>query len=389
MTGRQATRTRQKYKDSCTHCAGAKVRCSKEKPRCTRCNERGLECSYGLSYRYGRLPARAKLSAAGYIDQVAVKSPSGPRELIPNGSRTPSPTSEPIAMPMSWLSESNMNLLNANTSGINGFTNLNYHDPHTPNGFMGHTYDATTTSLAPIPTQAFQALTPTDPITTASTFNTINYIPCSDTLNHPPPRRHHSRSVSSASSMPSGYDYNTGPFPNGSPVTFGTPPETPRSRPLQNYSPNMQHDCLSQAAATLLSLRQEPISAKNREIMEYILQMIDCDCFAQDSHVRMFMVLIGFEVMERYSKATRDDMAIASTEGILEDLQVVLKLIERLLRRLRETGTGNYAQNLTPGSPSDTRSNTISFAVFGQLEADLRKHLRGISHNTVDVLRRV
>ncbi|KAK5636551.1 hypothetical protein RRF57_012263 [Xylaria bambusicola] len=380
MTGRQATRTRQKYKDSCTHCAGAKVRCSKEKPRCTRCNERGLECSYGLSYRYGRLPARAKLSAAGFIDQAAMKNSSAPRELIPSGSRTPSPTSEPTAMQMSWLSESNMHMLNANST-INGFTNVNYHDPHTPNNFMGQAYDTTTAPLAPITTQAYQALTPTsDPITTAATFNTLNYIPCLDSLNHQAPRRHHSRSVSSASSMPSGYDYNTSTFPNTSPVAFGTPPETPRARPVQNYAPSMQHDCLSQAAATLLSLRHDPTSGqgKNQEMMEYILQMIECDCFAHDSHVRMFVILIGFEVMDRYSKTTQDEMTLASTEGILEELQVVLKLVERLLRRLRETGTGDYARGLAP-----------SFAVFGQLEADLRKHLRGISHNTVGVLRRV
>ncbi|KAI0555231.1 hypothetical protein F4679DRAFT_522783 [Xylaria curta] len=393
MTGRQATRTRQKYKDSCTHCAGAKVRCSKEKPRCTRCNERGLECSYGLSYRYGRLPARAKLSAAGFIDQATTTAPPTPRELLPNGSRTPSPASEPTTMPMSWLSESNMNMLNASTA-INGFSNLNY-DAHASGHFMGHGYNTTTAPLAPIThTQAFQALTPTsDPIpSTAATFNTINYISCLDTSNQSATRRQHSRSVSSASSMPSGYEYNNAAFPNTSPVTFGTPPETPRARPIQSYSVNMQHDCLSQAAATLISLRHEPISAqsRNRDMMEYILQMIDCDCFAQDSHVRIFMVLIGFEVMGRYSKATRDDTTMTSTEGILEDLQVVLKLIERLLRRLRETGTGHYTQGLAPGTPSNQiRGNTISFAVFGQLEADLRKHLQGISHNTVDVLRRV
>ncbi|KAI1177622.1 hypothetical protein F4777DRAFT_201184 [Nemania sp. FL0916] len=393
MTGRQATRTRQKYKDSCTHCAGAKVRCSKEKPRCTRCNERSLDCSYGLSYRYGRLPARAKLSAAGYNDQATTTAPSTPRELLPHGSRTPSPASEPNTMPISWLSESNMNMLNANTSAINGYTNMNY-DAHATNNFMPHphTYDATSAPMAPIPTQAFQALTPTsDPITsTPTTFNTINYMPCMDTMNQHT-RRHHSRSVSSASSMPSGYDYNTTPFPNTSPVTFGTPPETPRPQPPQSYPANMQHDCLSQAAATLLSLRHEPVlgQGRNRDTMEYILQMIDCDCFAQDSHVRMFMVLIGFEVMERYTKATQDDMAMTSTEGIIDDLQVVLKLIERLLRRLREAGSGSYTQGLTPGSPSNQiRNNTISFSVFGQLEADLRKHLRGISHNTVGVLRR-
>lgn len=123
--------------------------------------------------------------------------------------------------------------------------------------------------------------------------------------------------------------------------------------------------------------------------MEYILQMIECDCFSQDSHVRMFMVLIGFEVMERYSRATQDDMVMTSTEGILEDLQAVLKLVERLLRRLRETGAGNYAQGLRPGSPSNQiRGTAISLNVFGQLEVDLRKRLRGISHSTVDALRR-
>ncbi|GAP85991.1 putative aflatoxin cluster transcription [Rosellinia necatrix] len=396
MTGRQTTRTRQKYKDSCTHCAGAKVRCSKEKPRCTRCNERGLECSYGLSYRYGRLPARAKMGAAGFIDQAITTAPSTPRELLPNGSRTPSPTSEPTAMPISWLSESNMDMLNANTAAISGFSSLGY-GAHAPNNFLGHPYDAAPAPLAPVSghTQTFQTLTPTsDPAVTsaAATFNTLSYIPCLDTLGQSVTRRHHSRSVSSASSIPSGYDYSNGAYPNTSPVAFGTPPETPRARPVQNYAVNMPHDCLSQAAATLLSLRRQPISgqARNRDMMEYIIQMIECDCFTQDGHMRMFMVLIGFEVMEGYSKTTQDEMAMSSTEGILGDLHVVLKLVERLLRRLRETGHGNYAQGLTPGSPTgQTGGSAISFAVFGQLEADLRKYLRGISHNPVDVFRRV
>ncbi|KAI0409559.1 hypothetical protein F4802DRAFT_544497 [Xylaria palmicola] len=394
MTGRQATRTRQKYKDSCTHCAGAKVRCSKEKPRCTRCSERGLDCSYGLSYRYGRLPARAKLSASGFIDHAVTTAPATPRELLPNGSRTPSPASEPTSMPMSWLSESNMNLLNANAPAMTGFNNLHF-DAHASNNFMGHNYD-TAAPLAPIPhTQAFPALTPaSDPMTsTAATFNTIGYIPCLDTLNQPAAtRRHHSRSVSSSSSMPSAYEYNTAAFPNASPVAFGTPPETPRARPAQSYSANVHHDCLSQAAAMLLSLRHEPMSGqmRDRETIGYILQMIECDCFTRDNHVRMLLVLVGFEVMERYSKATQDETTMTSTEGILEDLQIVLKLIERLLRRLREAGTGNYSHGLIPASPpSQVRGSSISFAVFGQLEADLRKHLRGISHNTVDVLRRV
>ncbi|KAI1813276.1 hypothetical protein GGS20DRAFT_554208 [Poronia punctata] len=386
MTGRQATRTRQKYKDSCTHCAGAKVRCSKEKPRCTRCTERGLECFYGLSYRYGRLPARARLNANGFMDQAATTAPSTPRELLPHGSRTPSPSSEPTDMPIAWLSEANMGMLNAHSASMNGFTTMSYDAHH--NNYLGHAYDGSTASLPSIPSQAFQTLTPTsDPITsTPATFNTVNFLPCLDTLSHTTTRRSHARSDSSVSSMPSAYEYPSGGFSNTSPITFGTPPETPRARPVQHYTAPVQHDCLSQASATLLSLRHEPMPgrARNRETMDYILQMVECECFTHDSHVRIFMVLIGFEVMERYSRVTHNDMAMSSTEGIIEDLQVVLKLIDRLLRRLRETGDGTYTQELAPRSST----NTISPTVFGQLESDLRKHLRSISHNTVDILRR-
>lgn len=51
-----AARSREtvKLRDSCEICASAKVRCSKEKPSCSRCINRGLKCEYGLSRRNGR-----------------------------------------------------------------------------------------------------------------------------------------------------------------------------------------------------------------------------------------------------------------------------------------------------------------------------------------------
>jgi hypothetical protein len=45
---------RKKLKESCTQCASAKVRCSKDKPQCTRCEDRNSVCSYGMSQRSGR-----------------------------------------------------------------------------------------------------------------------------------------------------------------------------------------------------------------------------------------------------------------------------------------------------------------------------------------------
>ncbi|KAI1322291.1 hypothetical protein F5Y16DRAFT_43117 [Xylariaceae sp. FL0255] len=392
MTSRQATRTRQKYKDSCTHCAGAKVRCSKEKPQCMRCNERGLECSYGLSYRYGRLPARTKLNAAGYMDQAVVTAPATPRELLPNGSRTPSPTSDASNLSVSWLNDSPMAMPNTASSALNGCLGLGY-DSSTAHNFMAAAYDTGNGSLQSLHGQPFQSLNPSPDSIASSTaaYNAINYIQCLDSLPQPTTRRDHSRSISSVSSLPSAFDYSVAGFPSASPLQFGTPPETPRASVLSSFG-SSQHDCLLQATTVLLSLRAEPLAApgRNRDLMDQILNMTECDCFVKDSHQRMFLILIAFEVMKRYSMNTRDNRSVASTEIIIEELQAVLKLVERILKRLRDVDTGTASQVFSPDSPTGQfSSETISCTVFNQLEADLRKQLRGISHSTVDILRHV
>ncbi|TID26013.1 Aflatoxin biosynthesis regulatory protein [Venturia nashicola] len=49
---------RKKLRDACDYCALSKVRCNSRKPRCDRCQERGLACLYGLSNRKGRPGAK-------------------------------------------------------------------------------------------------------------------------------------------------------------------------------------------------------------------------------------------------------------------------------------------------------------------------------------------
>ncbi|CAG7961783.1 unnamed protein product [Penicillium olsonii] len=51
----------QKLKDSCDKCSAAKVRCTKEKPSCSRCDKLGNACSYSPARRVGR-PYRPKES---------------------------------------------------------------------------------------------------------------------------------------------------------------------------------------------------------------------------------------------------------------------------------------------------------------------------------------
>jgi hypothetical protein len=49
-----STQNRRKLRDSCTGCASSKLKCSKEKPTCTRCSRRGMVCEYAASKRTGR-----------------------------------------------------------------------------------------------------------------------------------------------------------------------------------------------------------------------------------------------------------------------------------------------------------------------------------------------
>lgn len=54
----------QKLKDSCDKCSSSKVRCTKEKPSCARCDKLGYTCFYSPARRVGR-PYRSKEPSSG------------------------------------------------------------------------------------------------------------------------------------------------------------------------------------------------------------------------------------------------------------------------------------------------------------------------------------
>ncbi|KAI0597062.1 hypothetical protein F4775DRAFT_273755 [Biscogniauxia sp. FL1348] len=397
MTGRQ-TRTRQKYKDSCKHCAGAKVKCSKDKPICTRCTERNLTCSYGLSHRYGRLPAATKLrNMAGDEHHQPSTTPSSPRALLPCHSVASSPSTDGGDFQYSWIDAASPGLtMSVGSPNIyNGCMDFGY-DQTIPQHFVHTDFNGITSSMAPWPTQEFQAATPPTPdlaLSVGSPAGALDFPQCLDATSRSHEARDHSRSVSSVASFPSGFEYQAAGFSPTPRTAFGTPPETPcQAFPSNNTSTafSTQHNCLSLASTMLMTLRHSlvPAEATSRKTIDQVLRIAECECFSRDDHTRLFIVLIGLEIMARYSWTIQEE----STETVLEDLQVVVKLIDRLLRRLRESAHPS-SKSTSPSSsgncyaPDLTR--TISTAVFTQLEADLRENLRGISNQAMDVLRRV
>ncbi|KAI5926684.1 hypothetical protein F4810DRAFT_707224 [Camillea tinctor] len=414
MTGRQ-TRTRQKYKDSCKHCAGAKVKCSKEKPICARCTERGLACSYGLSHRYGRLPAATKLRGMAGDENQSGTTPSSPRALLPSQSTASSPSTDGGDFQYSWVDTASPGApLNAGSPTMyHGYMDFSY-DQTIPQHFIHANFNGITGSMVPWSNHEFQATTPPTPdlaLSVGSPIGTLDFPPRLDSTPQSNSARNHSRSVSSVASYPSGFEYQAAGFSPTPQTGFGTPPETScQAFPSNNNATtratrataaiatsstpfSTQHDCLSLASTILITLKRSliPTEAMSRKTIDQVLHMVECDCFSKDDHTRLFMVLIGLEIMKRYSQNIQDGV-LESTDVILEDLQIVVRLIERLLRRLRDVTTSS-SKHTSPLSPGDYNTcyatNTITPTVFSQLQTDLRNNLRGISNKAMDALRRV
>lgn len=66
-TSNLATSQPPKLKDSCDKCSSSKVRCTKEKPCCMRCDKLGYDCFYSPARRVGR-PNRPKEPSPGKKD---------------------------------------------------------------------------------------------------------------------------------------------------------------------------------------------------------------------------------------------------------------------------------------------------------------------------------
>lgn len=72
---RTSGRAAPKLRDSCQACASSKVKCHKEKPRCSRCAKRGLVCEYQETKRAGRTSYKKQAAdAAKQLSGEAQKS---------------------------------------------------------------------------------------------------------------------------------------------------------------------------------------------------------------------------------------------------------------------------------------------------------------------------
>ncbi|KAI0508955.1 hypothetical protein F5B22DRAFT_618706 [Xylaria bambusicola] len=98
-----------KYRSSCDACLGAKIKCTREKPACLRCNERGRECVYSQYRKIGRPSYKTPLSSGEPSETVQISpspsvwasrplpDPSAP-PISPSCQRQPDPIQSPISV---------------------------------------------------------------------------------------------------------------------------------------------------------------------------------------------------------------------------------------------------------------------------------------------------
>ncbi|KAI1358478.1 hypothetical protein F5Y08DRAFT_321752 [Xylaria arbuscula] len=99
-----------KYRSSCDSCLGAKVKCTREKPACLRCNERGRECVYSQYRKIGRPSYKTPLSSGEPSETVRISpspsvwanqplpDPSAAPPISPLCQRQPDPIQNPISI---------------------------------------------------------------------------------------------------------------------------------------------------------------------------------------------------------------------------------------------------------------------------------------------------
>ena len=415
-----------RMRDSCEACAKSKLKCSRDKPTCKRCQNRGLDCHYCPSQRAGRTPS----TTIGATTIATSKRPRSPLTPIDAKSLSPKPqgmvankasSSESSAYgPFDFFDGSSFNdgsnadvmylppqedmdletamadPLNFHTSMLEQF-DLNYNFPDQNNVIQS------------------SSLSTSDDST--SLFN--NYTTTSFQIQSPPP---------------------TLPTPSGE--------ATDHNRVLEEKMPELvrSHSCFITATSILAAQCSSMTTAcmqatsssqssslptinsvitQNRSTIESLNSMLICPC-TLDRHLTTIIFLIALKVVAWYAAVARstsqssncsaieaandgcsrkpspervlqtpttvgryhldgDDSSRMRAQLVLSELHRVQRVVELMSRRL-EAMRQRSESTISPHDTDPCEEN-VSASVFSQLEADLRRRLLTVSRDMMEILR--
>ncbi|KAG2416267.1 hypothetical protein HFD88_007460 [Aspergillus terreus] len=386
----------QKLRGSCHACAASKVRCSKEKPICSRCSKRGTTCEYLITKRPGRkqLNNRSTAKESSNTSRTSLAT-------VPQGLLEPDPmsTAIPLADQPPWsppgTTPSSLDVFSSLFDSAEGSWSL-------PLADWDNEVDEYLTHLAMPRTANSEPLDAEGGIT--SSHNTSSNSPA-----RPPGDiiSLFSRSAPSSRASPSPRSRrpdNAGEHRRPSSCTCLNSALDLLKR-LTTSDP--RDDCTSGAPQDESTGGRRSIDAMiqiNQQTMDQIYTMLYCGC-SEDSYLQAVVALIIFKALDRYAMAVSrpviaadgDELrteseavvggAAAVTDSRLSAAQRVLGELHRVQRVLNQLSQRSVA---LPASdrllPSKNASSAVSTIVMDHLERELRKQLGTLSSEIIKML---
>ncbi len=404
----QQQQARKRLKDTCNSCALSKVKCSRDRPSCTRCEDRGIYCYYSPSQRSGRRSAPSSVGAAPAV--ATIRLPNG----TPNFdylNTPPSSTVAGFASDMSPFPEFPKDHYNGDTlplwgSGVVTGLHLN-----------GSGFDTEMTSALDYA------------VTGNNDFESP--IHCSNGMDlQSSTNSHDMNSFLSSLGQPNHSAQST-------PFSLHETRQNPFFVEKQSTT-DKPHSCLNLALNILPSLHHPPptctlasvlpgernssqlptvdyVISTNKAFIDSVTIMLSCSC-SLDEQVASILSLIASKIMAWYAAAARDAdgnesscqstiepservLHLPTTIGkyqldgvdrrrmraqlILSELHRVVRLVELLSKRFEEA----RLRTEDKGTNTHNSHDWISASTFVRLEADLRTRLRAVTKETIAILR--
>ncbi|OTA99695.1 hypothetical protein M426DRAFT_16160 [Hypoxylon sp. CI-4A] len=439
-TGAQPQPRRLKLRDSCENCAASKLKCGREKPACSRCLKQSKACNYVESKRAGRLGAtRSAGTAVANIISTTTKRP-----ITYMG--TPAPTPPVLVPPPDSahisLVQSPSCLRDMALSG--SIAALEDSSALSPYNSTSQFFDISNQGTLPWLNFDFSGFPNVGPINTSSTSRDTDSSMELDlqgsifqTPKHPSPTTEESTtgSIPASTRVPHLLDFglDSGLGLTSTSEEISSEPQCPcmgrAFRLLQQLSVQTRiarrRSCNSTIDHTLNgngTTTPKSTVVQNQKNVQEICDIARCACL-EDPYLLSIICFLVIKVLSLYKSAiqrskktkpkrttdyvsglirpgnsTEEDEEMRTVaNSILRQLHLVQGVVSTLSPRLKanrpQADKGHEeATSVDDKSESDFEEGSevlsLSANLLDQLEDDIRRHLRALSSEIVEILRR-
>ncbi|KAF2723089.1 hypothetical protein K431DRAFT_283253 [Polychaeton citri CBS 116435] len=421
-----------KLRSSCHACAASKLKCSQEKPTCSRCAKRGLTCEYVAAKRGGRKPNKRPSTSTNAGDNAFnnVAHANDKVHLPPQANQFTTPS----LTPGSTIPLRSPEYIQQSPHASGSESSVMLQDFFGP---VDHELSSVSTATVPDLNDYFTSSASfTSKMADANMFGTdlfpdVMYSGssnASEVLSDPFPSFEDTVSDLFTLCMPDSAPKNS-IFPSVEGQNYqGTrttkPPHSCLVRALGFMEQLSPASCLGQTAA-LPTVKA--VIAQNEGTIEAVSKMLDCTC-SQDGYLLAVMSLIIFKILGWYAAAAcqkpssqhsqasssrqsspseqmlrtpsvagsyrlhGDDSSRTAAQLVLIELHRVRRLIDQVSSRLKSLAVkrdGGEEPEVSGGLDfvSDM-SLPFSATMYNQLDAALVTRLRALSLEMIDRLRR-